>query len=84
MVEMWSRNIQPSISFVTHAVRLCCDAGLSRMALGLAQRYEAHSVSGTSAPSAIWTRILRSSADTFYVCPHAISGGLLVSFQRRG
>ena len=65
--EMWARQISPNLTTMSHAVRLCCDIGLSRIALDIIAKYEADSTNGSVAPTTAWTRVLRSSAETNYV-----------------
>lgn len=65
--EMFNRQISLSSLILGHAVRLCCDLGLSRIALDLVDKYESSSTIGLEAPLAVWTRILRSSAETYFV-----------------
>jgi hypothetical protein len=65
--EMWDRGSKPSITIITHGIRLACENGLPRLAIGLAQEFDKDHESGTKVPSASWVRILMSSAENSFV-----------------
>lgn len=82
--EMLARNISLSPVVLGHAIRLCCDLGLPRLALDLADKYESTSAVGYEVPSNSWSRILRSSAETYFVSRPAVSIGSLAHSQYLG
>lgn len=65
--EMWNMGAKPSIAIITHGIRLACDNGLPRLAVGLAQEFDKDFDSSTKVPTASWVRILMSSAENSYV-----------------
>jgi hypothetical protein len=74
LYEIWSRGAQPNIAIITHAIRLCCDASLPRLARDVAEQYESQVGHGSGVPDAAWVRILMSSADNSFVSEHMYTG----------
>jgi hypothetical protein len=65
--ELWERGASPSIAVITHAIRLACDNGMPRLAIGIADEHDKGTEVGTRLPLPSWVRILMSSAENSYV-----------------
>ncbi len=65
MDEMLGRGMKLNDGLIKHAVRMLCEWGLPRLAVGLVDRAEKEV--GNKVETAAWAQILQSSAESQYV-----------------
>lgn len=65
--ELWDRGSAPSIVIIQQAIRLACDHGLPRLAIGITQQHDRVNGGVSRISTASWVRILISSAENSFV-----------------
>lgn len=67
---MLERSLQPTPQLVQAAIGTCCEWGLPRLALELAEKIESASTTGQRVDESSWIDILIASARNQYVRHH--------------
>ncbi|WVQ96342.1 hypothetical protein IAU59_003446 [Kwoniella sp. CBS 9459] len=65
--SMFAQGVAPMPFTIKNAIRLACEWGYARLALQIAEKYEAQSGSGRRVEQSAWVDILSASADSHYL-----------------